>query len=452
MDTIDPSTGNKIKSYEEFSSSQIESILNRAYKSFQAWREVSFKERGVLMKKAAAILRSNKDEYARLMALEMGKPLAQGQGEIEKCAQGCEFYADNAQGFLAPKSVKTEASQSYIAYEPLGLILAVMPWNFPFWQVFRCASPTMMAGNGVMLKHASNVSGCALAIEHIFKEAGFPDFLFSTVLVSSPKVKNLIEHPLIAAVSLTGSTGAGKSVASHAAGVLKKSVLELGGSDPYIVLEDADLENAVNTCVNSRLINGGQSCVAAKRFIVVEKVFKEFETRFTEQMKSKRMGPPMEEGVDLGPLARHDLRDQLHGQVRKSVNQGARLLCGGTIPSGPGAFYLPTVLTDVKHGMAAYAEELFGPVASLIKVPDQQEAVRTANDTVFGLGSAIFTRDIKKAQDLARLLETGCCFINDFVKSDPRLPFGGVKQSGYGRELGEAGIHEFVNMKTVYIK
>ncbi len=453
MHTTDPTTGKRIKVYPEFSLRKVDSILNRAEKSFQSWRLLSFKDRRVMMMKVAGILRRNKDQYAKLMAQEMGKPLAQGQAEIEKCAVVCNFYAQQAEHFLSPELIHTEASKSFITYLPLGIVLAVMPWNFPFWQVFRCVAPTLMAGNAVVLKHASNVCGCALAIEHIFKEVGFPPGLFSNVFISSPKVKDLIEHPLVKAVSLTGSTGAGMSIASHAGAVLKKAVLELGGSDPYIILEDADLEMAVETCVNSRLINGGQSCIAAKRFIVEDSVFNEFEERFTARMQLQRIGPPLHEGINLGPMARHDLRDHLHGQVQKSIKQGAKLLLGGAIPLGKGSFYPPTVLTHVRPGMVAYQEELFGPVAAIIKVADEQEAIQTANDTVFGLGAAVFTRDIKRGEQIAaKELQAGCCFVNDFVKSDFLLPFGGIKQSGYGRELGELGIREFVNIKTVYVK
>jgi len=453
MQTIDPTTGKKIKSYPEHSLSKIDGILNRAQKAFQSWRRLSYKERGEMMIKAGLILRNREDEYARLMAQEMGKPFPQGQSEIGKCAFVCDYYAVNAEQFLSPQLVKTEASKSFISYEPLGIVLSVMPWNFPFWQVFRCAVPALMAGNAVVLKHASNVCGCALAIERVFKEAGFPPGLFSNVIVSNIKVKHLIGHPFVQAVSLTGSTGAGKSVASHAGSVLKKVVLELGGSDPYIILEDADLDHAVETCVNSRLINGGQSCISAKRFIVVDRVYKEFEERFTAKMQMQRMGPPLHEGVNLGPMARHDLRDQLHQQVRRSIKQGAKLLLGGAIPLGDGAFYPPTVLSNVCWGMTAYQEELFGPVAALIKVSDENQAIHTANDTVFGLGAAVFTRDIKKGERIAtQEIQAGSCFVNEAVKSDPRLPFGGIKQSGYGRELAEPGLREFVNVKTVYIR
>jgi succinate-semialdehyde dehydrogenase/glutarate-semialdehyde dehydrogenase len=453
MQSIDPTTGKRIKSYSEFSLSKIDGILNHAEKSFQFWQGLSFKERGLLMKKASAILTRDKDQYARLMAREMGKPFGQGQGEIEKCALVCDFYTEYAEYFLTSELVHTEASKSFVTYEPLGIILAVMPWNFPFWQVFRCAVPTLMAGNAMVLKHASNVCGCALAIEKIFKEAGFPPALLSKVFVPNSKVKDLIQHPFIKAVSLTGSTGAGKSVASHAGAVLKKVVLELGGSDPYIILEDANLDHAVQVCVDSRLINGGQSCISAKRFIAVASIFKEFEEKFTARMQMQRMGPPLHEGINLGPLARHDLRDQLHTQVRRSIKQGAKLLLGGEIPLGAGAFYPPTVLTNVRPGMGAYQEELFGPVAALIKVADEKEAIHTANDTVFGLGAAVFTRNVKRGERIAtQELQAGNCFVNDSVKSDPRLPFGGIKQSGYGRELAESGIREFINSKTVYIK
>jgi len=452
MHTIDPSTGKKIKSYAQTSRTKVDDILKNAQKSFLMWRSFSFKDRGFMFKQVGGFLRTHEDRYASLMALEMGKPLSQGKGEIEKCAQLCDFYADYTDEFLSDHEIKTDAVKSYVTYDPLGIILAVMPWNFPFWQVFRCAVPAMMAGNAVILKHASNVCGCAIEIENIFKEIGFPRQLFSNVIVPSEKVKDLIEHPLIAAVSLTGSTQAGKSIATHAGGVLKKCVLELGGSDPYIVLEDADIDHAVSKCVASRMINAGQSCISAKRFIIVDSAFKEFEEKFVSQMQLQRMGLPTYEGIDLGPLARHDLRDSLQAQVQKSINQGARLILGGKIPDDRGAFYPPTVLTNVKSGMVAYTQELFGPVASLLKVKDEKEAIKVANDTVFGLGSAIFTGDLARAERLSHELEAGACFVNDLVRSDQRLPFGGIKQSGYGRELSRDGIKEFVNIKTVYIK
>jgi succinate-semialdehyde dehydrogenase/glutarate-semialdehyde dehydrogenase len=400
----------------------------------------------------AEILRQKQTDYARLMALEMGKPLAQGLAEIQKCAWACEYYAQNSARFLAPETILTDAAKSYVTFQPLGVVLAVMPWNFPFWQVFRFAAPTLMAGNAAVLKHASNVSGCALAIETLLRDAGLPPALFRTLLLSSAKMSAVIEHPLIRAVTLTGSTPAGQAVASCAGKLLKKTVLELGGSDPYLVLEDADLESTVATCVTARLINGGQSCIAAKRFVVVEAIREPFESLMVQQMQTRTMGDPMQQGVELGPLARYDLRQELHQQVQRCIQAGARLLLGGIIAHGPGAFYPPTILTDVKPGMPAYDDEIFGPVAAIIPVKDETEAIRVANDSRFGLGAAVFTSDMERGERIAaEQLEAGCCFVNAFVKSDPRLPFGGIKQSGYGRELSAFGIREFVNIKTVYV-
>jgi succinate-semialdehyde dehydrogenase/glutarate-semialdehyde dehydrogenase len=382
----------------------------------------------------------------------MGKPLKQGAAEAEKCARVCDYYAENAEAYLAPDTIKTESSRSYVAFEPLGVVLAVMPWNFPLWQVYRFAAPALMAGNVGVLKHASNVPGCALVIEEIFAQAGFPEGAFRTLLIGNKQVQAVIEHTLVRAVTLTGSTAAGKTVAAQAAAVLKKTVLELGGSDPYVVLEDANLDHAVQTCVNSRLINSGQSCIAAKRFVVVEPVLAAFTDRFVALMKAKKVGDPLLEGTDVGPQARHDLRDDLHKQVLASVERGATLLLGGEVPPGKGAYYPPTVLADVKPGMPAYDEELFGPVAAIIGARDEQDAVRIANDTIFGLGAAVFTKDAKRGERIARELEAGATFVNSSVASDPRLPFGGIKESGYGRELGHYGIKEFVNVKTVCVK
>jgi succinate-semialdehyde dehydrogenase / glutarate-semialdehyde dehydrogenase len=453
IEAINPASEEIIRTYEQTTWEQIESILDEMQKTFLRWRETDFAERTKKMKVAARILRDHKDEYARLMADEMGKPLAQGKAEAEKCALCCDYYADNAKKFLAPEVVETDASKSFVSYQPLGIVLAVMPWNFPFWQVFRFAAPALMAGNAGLLKHASNVPGCALAIEKIFQDAGFPKDLFRSVLISNDVVARIIEHTDVKAATLTGSTPAGKAVASKAGEVLKKTVLELGGSDPYVILKDADLDSAVDTCVSSRLINGGQSCIAAKRFIVVKEARKNFEDKFVAKMKSKKMGNPLEEGVDVGPQARIDLRNALHRQVVISIEKGARLLLGGTIPDRKGAYYEPTVLTDVKKGMPAYDDELFGPVAAIIPVEDEDEAIRVANDSVFGLGAAVFTQDLKRGEKIAEeKLEAGSCFVNTFVKSDPRLPFGGIKESGYGRELSYFGIREFVNIKTVYIK
>jgi succinate-semialdehyde dehydrogenase/glutarate-semialdehyde dehydrogenase len=451
--SINPATGEVLKSYREMSKGDVTKILKKAQVAFELWRRTDFSQRSACMRKAAAILKEKKQEYAHMMAMEMGKPLAQGRSEAEKCAWVCEFYAEKAEAFLSPEMIATDATQSYATFKPLGIVLAVMPWNFPFWQVFRFAAPGLMAGNAAVLKHASNVPGCALAIEGVFKDAGFPQDLFRSLLIDSKAVADVIENPLVRAVTLTGSTPAGKAVAAKAGEVLKKTVLELGGSDPYIILEDADLEAAADVCVNSRMTNGGQSCIAAKRFIVHKEIKNKFEKLFVEKMRSKKMGDPLEEGVDLGPQAREDLRDGVHQQVVRSIKKGAKLLLGGNIPKGPGAFYPPTVLTDVKKGMPAFDEELFGPVAAIITAKDEKDAVTMANDTVFGLGAAVFSVDVARAEKIAaQELEAGCCFVNAQVKSDPRLPFGGIKESGYGRELGVFGIREFVNIKTVYIK
>jgi succinate-semialdehyde dehydrogenase/glutarate-semialdehyde dehydrogenase len=453
LESVNPATGETLRTYEEMSPRTVDEILESAHEAHRAWRGVSFLERARLMKEAGRILRDRKEQYARLMTEEMGKPIAGGRGEVEKCAWVCDYYAENAEKFLGPEPVETDATKSFVAFEPVGVVLAVMPWNFPFWQVFRFAAPALMAGNAGVLKHSSNVMGSALAIEEVFHDAAFPKPLFRTLLVSGKGVAGIIAHPRVMAVTLTGSTPAGKAVASKAGEMLKKTVLELGGSDPYVVLEDADLDAAVATCVASRLINSGQSCIAAKRFIVVKSRLEEFETKFVETMKAKKMGDPMREDTDVGPQARADLRDELHEQVRKSIDKGAQLLLGGEVPKSPGAFYPPTVLASVRKGMPAYDEELFGPVAAIIAAENEDDAIRIANDSIFGLGAAVFTRDVKRGEEIAATrLEAGSCFVNTFVKSDPRLPFGGIKESGYGRELSSFGIREFVNIKTVYVK
>ena len=387
------------------------------------------------------------------MAVEMGKPLAQGRSEVEKCAWVCSYYAENAESFLRPEPVSTDASKSFVAFQPLGPVLAVMPWNFPFWQVFRFAAPALMAGNVALLKHASNVGGCALAIEEILHGSGVPRDAFRVLMISSARVAKVISAPEVKAVTLTGSTQAGKAVASKAGEMLKKTVLELGGSDPYVVLEDADLEAAAEACVSSRLINSGQSCIAAKRFVVVEPVRRRFCELFVDKMKAKRMGDPLEAGVDVGPLARRDLRDDVQHQVQISLAKGARALLGCQTPTGPSAFYPPSVLGDVVPGMPAFDDELFGPVAAIVTAKDEDEAIHLANQSPFGLGAAVFTKDVARGERIATsALEAGSCFVNTFVRSDPRLPFGGIKQSGYGRELSAFGIREFVNVKTVYVK
>ncbi len=453
MDVINPSTGKIVKSYPEHTPEETQAIIQMVHETYLDWKRTSFKDRSGLMKNAARILRENTQDYAELMAVEMGKPVRDGRAEVEKCAWVCDFYAEKAEEFLSSEIVLTEARKSFVAYRPIGIVLAVMPWNFPFWQVFRFAAPALMAGNAGVLKHASNVPGSALAIEDVFRKAGFPEHIFRSLLIGSRQVAAVIENPLVKAVTLTGSTPAGKAVASKAGEQLKKTVLELGGSDPYVVLEDADVVLAATTCATSRMINGGQSCIAAKRFIVVEAVREEFERLLLERMKTVVMGDPLKEETTLGPQAREDLRDELHAQVVKSIEKGAKVLIGGEIPDGPGAYYPATVLTDVKKGMPAYDEELFGPVAAIIPVKDETEAIQVANDTVFGLGSAVFTSDIKRGERIAtEELEAGSAFVNTYVKSDPRLPFGGVKESGYGRELAANGIREFVNIKTVYIQ
>jgi succinate-semialdehyde dehydrogenase / glutarate-semialdehyde dehydrogenase len=450
--TINPASGAVVASYEETSPEAVQAIIASAHQAYLEWRSKSFSQRAALMRRAADVLRGNAREYARLMAEEMGKPVRDGIAEIQKCAGGCDFYAENAERFLAPEPVATEARKSYVAFNPLGVVLAVMPWNFPFWQVFRFASPGLMAGNAGVLKHASNVPGCALAIEQVFRKAGFPEHLFRTLLIGSKEVTAVIEHPLVRAVTLTGSGPAGRAVAGKAGAMLKKTVLELGGSDPYLVLEDADLEQAAALCTKGRLINTGQSCIAAKRFIVVDKVRSRFEELFVQRMSAAKFGDPLSEQTELGPLARHDLRDALHDQVQRSVAVGARCLLGGKIPDGPGAYYPPTVLTDVKKGMPAYQEELFGPVAAVIPVKDEEGAIAVANDSVFGLGGAVLTGDRERGERIAReRIESGCVFVNEAVRSDARLPFGGVKESGYGRELSNYGIKEFVNIKSVYV-
>ncbi|MBE7175199.1 MAG: NAD-dependent succinate-semialdehyde dehydrogenase [Mucilaginibacter polytrichastri] len=452
ISSVNPATGKTIRSYTAHSEKQASAKIDQTHRAWLHWRETPLEQRAALLKKMAKVLLKNKDAYAELMAQEMGKPLAQGLAEVQKCADCCTYYAENSAGHLADIGIKTEAEKSYVTFRPLGVVLAIMPWNFPFWQVFRFLAPALMAGNCGVLKHASNVPGCALAIEESVREAGFPDHVFQTLLVGSKDTDALISHPHIKAVTLTGSTPAGRHVAAKAGSLLKKTVLELGGSDAYVILEDADLEKAAGICADSRIINSGQSCIAAKRFIVVKSVEKEFTRLFVEKMRVKKVGDPMDKETAIGPMARFDLRDELHGQVEKSVEMGAKILTGGKIPGEKGAYYPPTVLGNVKKGMPAHDEELFGPVAAVIVAKDEEDAFRIANDSVFGLGGAVFTRNSKKGEELAaKKLEAGACFVNTLVKSDPRLPFGGIKESGYGRELGMFGIHEFVNIKTVYV-
>jgi succinate-semialdehyde dehydrogenase / glutarate-semialdehyde dehydrogenase len=450
--STNPTNGVELASYSEMTPAEVAGVLDAAVSAFHGWRRASFPERASVIRGVAGALRTRKPDLARLMALEMGKPLNQGESEIEKCAATCDYFAEHAEAFLAAEDVATEARRSFVVYQPLGVVLGVMPWNFPFWQALRYAIPTLMAGNTTILKHSSNVTGSALAIEELFDAAGAPRGVFRTLRLGSPRIAEIIADPRVAAVTLTGSTPAGQAIARQAGEVLKPAVLELGGSDPYVILDDSDLDAAIATCVASRLINSGQSCVAAKRFISTPVRHGEVERLFVDLMARKRMGDPLE-NPDLGPQARVDLREALHRQVQDSVTRGARVLLGGTLPDSPGAFYPPTVLSGVRKGMPAYDEELFGPVAALIEAQDEVDAFRIANDSAFGLGAAIFTRDLARgAQLAAEELEAGNCFVNGLVRSDPRLPFGGIKQSGYGRELGVWGIREFVNVKTVYVQ
>lgn len=450
--SLNPATDKVLREYSEMSEAELDAAVRGAAAAFRVWRGRPFAERARALLAVKEALLARREELARLMALEMGKPLAQGRAELDKCASGCEFYAAQAEAFLGPEPAPTEAAKSYVAFEPLGPVLAIMPWNFPFWQVFRFAAPALMAGNAALLKHASNVSGCALAIEALFREAGLPEGLFRSLLISSGRVAGLIARPEIRAVTLTGSGRAGAEVAAQAGRFLKKTVLELGGSDPYLVLADADLELAARVSAQSRLINAGQSCIAAKRFIVVEAVRAEFEARFVTALRAAVVGDPLLETTQVGPLARRDLRDELQRQVDASLANGAKLLLGGSPAPGPGAFYPPTVLGGVRPGMAAFDEETFGPVAAIVPARDEEEAIELANATSFGLGSCVFTQDLARGERLAReRLEAGSCFVNALVKSDNRLPFGGVKASGYGRELSAFGIREFVNVKTVYV-
>ncbi|MFC2102899.1 NAD-dependent succinate-semialdehyde dehydrogenase [Bacteroidota bacterium] len=453
LQSINPATEELINEYPEMDILQVGDIIKNTDNAFHVWKKTNFNERSRLMTKAANTLREKKEELGKIITLEMGKPITQAVAEVEKCALVCDYYAENAEKFLDDEVIETEASKSFVAFQPIGVVLAIMPWNFPFWQVFRFAAPALMAGNAGILKHASNVSGCALEIEKIFIDAGFPENLFRTILIKSSKMEDVIADPLIQAVTITGSVPAGKAVATKAGSLLKKTVLELGGSDPYVVLEDADIEMAAAVCVTAKLINGGQSCIAAKRFIIVESVYEKFVDLFVSKLKKIKMGDPFDENNLLGPQASSSLREELHQQVKESISKGASLLLGGEKPEMVGAYYPVTILSDVKKGMPAYDDELFGPVACIIKAKDEEEAIFIANDTVFGLGAAVFTKDKMKGEMVAKnKLFAGSCFVNSFVKSDPRLPFGGVKESGYGRELSSFGIREFVNIKTVLVE
>jgi succinate-semialdehyde dehydrogenase/glutarate-semialdehyde dehydrogenase len=452
IETLNPATGVRVKSFPEMDATEVDRILTAAVKAQQAWARTSFAERARPMKKVAALLRERAQAYGKLMALEMGKPLKDGAAEVTKCALVCDFNADNAERLLAPREESSDAGRSYVRFDPLGVVLAVMPWNFPFWQVFRFIAPHLMAGNGGLLKHASNVPQCALAIEEVMHDAGFPPDLFRTLLLGASKVKKLILDDRIAAVTITGSEPAGRQVAAAAGEALKPSVMELGGSDPFIVLADADLDAAAKTGATARVMNAGQSCICAKRFIVEAKVYDAFLEKLVANMKAVKVGDPTDPATDIGPQARNELRDELHGQVKQAIAEGARPLLGCEVPPGAGAFYPASVLADVKPGNIAAREELFGPVAAVMKAKDPDDAVALANSTRFGLGAALWTTSAEAIERLVPRIEAGAVFVNGLVKSDPRLPFGGVKSSGYGRELGLEGIRAFVNVKTVWIK
>ena len=452
IETINPATGNIIKSYNSINQSEINEKINAGHEAYLSWKNSPFIRRQGLMLKLAHVLETKRDELALLMAEEMGKPITAGKSEIDKCTWICEHYAENAEIYLQPRMIQTEMKMAKVCYNPMGIVFAIMPWNFPFWQVFRFAVPTIMAGNAALLKHAPITTGSGIRIQKLFSEADFPHHLFQHIIVDNEGAAKVIEHPKIVAVTLTGSERAGSAVAAQAGKFLKKSVLELGGSDPYLVLVDADLELAAHSIVTSRLNNSGQVCIAAKRVIAIKSIKEKLLKKIIHYMSLVKMGDPLDPKINLGPLAREDLREALHKQVEKSIKQGAKLLLGGIIPEGDGFYYPPTLLVDVNPGMPAFDEELFGPVIAVIDVDDERAAIDYANKTKYGLGAAVFTKDLKKGEHIAtKEIEAGVCFVNSFVVSDPRLPFGGTKSSGYGRELSEEGILEFVNIKTVAI-
>ena len=452
FNSINPFTEETIAIYEEDTVGSAIQKVKQGHQAFINWKERSLFERIEIISNALSILEENKLAWAQLMTAEMGKLTSNGIGEIDKCKWLIEYYAEHADYFLSSSDISTDYSKSYVRFEPLGTILCIMPWNFPFWQVFRAVIPALIAGNTVLLKHASNVQGCAHAITSIFENEAFPSHLLQNIALPGPSIKPLIGCNEIKGISLTGSTEVGKSVAIEAAKYLKKCVFELGGSDPYIILKDADLEKAVIACVSGRILNAGQSCIGAKRFIVVPEIREDFIRLFKAAFEQIKMGNPSDSTTGLGPMAALSFRNDLHKQVFDSIKKGAKCITGGELPAGKGVFYPPTILTHVKPDMPAYEDELFGPVASIIDAKDETDAIRIANDTSFGLGAAIFTEDIKQGESIVSSLDVGCCFINDYVRSDPRLPFGGIKESGYGRELSLWGIREFCNVKTVVVR
>jgi succinate-semialdehyde dehydrogenase/glutarate-semialdehyde dehydrogenase len=452
LQSVNPANSQILKRFEGWRYGQLETALSEAAAVTSRWSATSLAARATVLRKAASVLRAGRDELARLITLEMGKLIRESRAEIEKCAWVCEYYADNSAPFLADELIATEAGKSYVTYEPLGTVLAVMPWNFPFWQVFRFAAPSLMAGNTALLKHASNVPQCALAIEGIFAQSGFPQGVFRSLMITPEQVTHVIADPRVHAVTLTGSESAGRAIAAQAGQHLKKTVLELGGSDAFIVLEDADLDQTADQAVASRFLNAGQSCIAAKRFIVVDTVAEAFLERLKARVKALKPGDPLDEHTRLAPLARMDLRDQLHAQVTASIAAGAVAVTGCAPIPGPGAFYQASVLDRVTPGMRAFDEEVFGPVAAVIRARNEEEAIRLANASPFGLGGSIWTGDTCRGEQLARRLQCGSSFVNGMVKSDPRLPFGGIKSSGYGRELSHYGLREFVNVKAVWIR
>ena len=449
--SINPSTGEKLKEFSPFDDAEIEKRLRRAEKAFGKYRRTTFRDRSVLLEAVAELLFREKKKFAEIITLEMGKLVRDSVAEIEKCARGCRFYAENGERFLEDEPAQTDAAESYVQYQPLGPVLAIMPWNFPFWQVFRFAAPALLAGNVGLLKHASNVPQCALAIEEIFCRAGFDDGVFQTLIIEPEQVEKVIIDPRVKAVTLTGSEKAGSTVASTAAREIKKSVLELGGSDAFIVMPSADFESALSTAVKARTINTGQSCIAAKRFMIADEIYDKFLDQFVARMRALRIGDPMDSETEIGPLATEQVVQSVHDQVQKTIAAGSKLLTGGNRMHGSGFFYEPTVLVDVPKESPAYCEEVFGPVASVFRVRDAHDAVELANDSTFGLGSSAWTNDPEERTLFTSELETGMVFINAMVASDPRLPFGGVKRSGFGRELGAAGIREFTNTKTIWI-